>query len=352
MEINEELIFLPGDCFRIEHPDGFRIAQVIRTLQDGNLAVVLWILGPNAVQQGASNYYLPVILMEAGEEATVERPQSLASLVFMFNADSIEKFSSRYVYGMQNIFCIRQANEDEVTCEAAHFIQPSLQSLTHIINDSLNRISFELQRILSNRRQNQSVYSATNVPITAITWRYLLDYLCLPEVKKERSLQSVLSRSKDLSITQVKKKVICFILRVEDMGSIRKLISIFGISAVVGVRKRLPALIQRLQPNNNDILTARVAVQLLDVINIVDVTSNAALGPRNAKSKFAFNGNGYKGIDFIFVPELSSLRISVRYSCLVVQDALVKLNNLGISANIEPAIQRQRLTDEEIELFL
>ncbi len=121
------------------------------------------------------------------------------------------------------------------------------------------------------------------------------------------------------------------------MGLIRKVISISGISAVVGKRKHLPSLMQiRLQQNDNEIVTARVPVQLLDVINIVDITSNAALGPRNAKCKFAFNGNGYKGIDFIYTPEMSSLQISVGNSCLVVQDALVKLNNLGISANTEP----------------
>ncbi len=135
------------------------------------------------------------------------------------------------------------------------------------------------------------------------------------------------------------------------MNSLKRFISIFGITAVVGVRKRLPSLSQRLQPNSNEIVTGRVAIQLLDVINVVDVESNMELGPRRPNAAFCFHGNGYKGIDFIYMPDLSSLRISIRYKCFVVQDALVKINSLGVST-ILPQHQQGRLTDEEIELLL
>jgi hypothetical protein len=92
--------------------------------------------------------------------------------------------------------------------------------------------------------------------------------------------QSQLSRSKDLSITQVKKKIQTCIICIEDINSLKRFISIFGITAVVGLRKCLPSLSQRLQTNNNEIVTGRVAVQLLDVINVVDVESNMELGPQ------------------------------------------------------------------------
>jgi hypothetical protein len=171
-------------------------------------------------------------------------------------------------------------------------------------------------------------------------------YLGLPEFQKERCLQSVFSRSKDMSLTQVKRKIACHILRIEDLPSILKFISIFGICSVVGIRRRLHSLLERVQ-TSNDIVTSRVSVQLLDVLNIVDVESNTELDPQPKNYKFAFNGNGYKGIYFIFMPQLSSLRISVQYRCLLVKDALSKLNSLGISTANVPQQQGDRMTDEE-----
>jgi hypothetical protein len=342
MNNDDDLLLLPGDCFRIHHPDDLRIAQVLQTTQNGNIAVSLWSHDPDAAQVESWNYYHPVILKESGEEATMERPNSLASLVFVFPINKITTYSTRFVYGTSNIFCI--------SSPSSIFIRPSPQSLSYIINDAVNRISSELQRVLSNRRQNQSTYSASNIPITAITWRYLVEYLNIPEVSKDRPLQSVVSRAKDLSLTQVKKKITCHILRVEDQASIIQFIDIFGICSVVGIRKHLTSMVHRLDPNDA-VVSACVAVQLLDVINIVDIESNAELGPRLRNSTFSFNGNGYKGVDLIFMPDVSSLRVSVRYCSFIVQDALAKLHALGISTNIQPE-QRQRLTDEEIELLL
>ena len=138
------------------------------------------------------------------------------------------------------------------------------------------------------------------------------------------------------------------------MVAIMQFISIFGIASVVGVRKRLPCMEQRLrQSNNNDnlITTSRVGVQLLDVINIVNVQAYEILGPRPANGTFAFHGNGYKGIDLIYCSDLSSVRISVRYSCLTVSDALPFLNSFGVASN-EPEQHRRPFTDEEIELLL
>ncbi len=114
----------------------------------------------------------------------------------------------------------------------------------------------------------------------------------------------------------------------------------------------MPSLAQRLQPNNNDeVITGHVAIKLLDVINVVDVESDEELGPWSPNAGFSFHGNGYKGIDLIYLPELSSLQISIRYKCFIVQDALLKLNALGISTSL-PQQQQHRLTDEEIELLL
>ena len=92
-------------------------------------------------------------------------------------------------------------------------------------------------------------------------------------------------------------------------------------------------------------MTARGPVQLKDVLNLVYVASNA-LHP--LPRRFSFNAYGCKGIDFIYLPSQSCLRMSVRYSCFVVEDALEKLRDLGIAVPREGA----HLTDEELELLI
>jgi hypothetical protein len=147
MELDEDILFLPGDCFRIRHPQGFRVAQIRRVQQDGSLAVELFQHDPRGRDNSASNYYLPAVLISAEEEATMARPSSLASLVFVCHANRIENFSYHYVYGMQNVFCI---DDPSVSLTA-----PSVQSLTQIISDGVHQVSTELHRVLSNRRHQR-----------------------------------------------------------------------------------------------------------------------------------------------------------------------------------------------------
>jgi hypothetical protein len=126
--------------------------------------------------------------------------------------------------------------------------------------------------------------------------------------------------------------------------ALRGLIGIFGISAVVGIRKRPPSISKRLYSNNNNV-TARGPVQLKDVLNLVDVSRNAA---RPVNETFSFNARGRKGIDFVFLPDQNCLRLTVRYSQFVVEAALPKLHELGIALTTE----RRQLTDEELEVLL
>ncbi len=82
----------------------------------------------------------------------------------------------------------------------------------------------------------------------------------------------------DLSTTRVKSRTTCYILRVEEREALLRLIAIFGMSAIIGVRKKPPNLSKRL-PRTESKVTARGGVQMLDVVNLVDVMSNAA--PQN-----------------------------------------------------------------------
>jgi len=153
----------------------------------------LFQLDPRGTETTGWNYYLPPVLISADELATMTPPASLASLVFISPVETIRDFSFRYVYGMHNVFCTEM--------EPGGLIIPSLQSLSHIIRESLNRISCELQRVLSKRRQNQSSCSVTNLLISILCWKYLVDVLSLPLILKERPLTGTVSWSKDLSIT-------------------------------------------------------------------------------------------------------------------------------------------------------
>ncbi len=87
--------FLPGDCLRVDHPDG--LVQVIMTLQDGSKEVVLF--WPQ-YSISSSMELLLACHFHWREEATIKKPWSLALLVFICNVDSIEIYSSWYVYGI------------------------------------------------------------------------------------------------------------------------------------------------------------------------------------------------------------------------------------------------------------
>jgi hypothetical protein len=83
---------------------------------------------------------------------------------------SIENFSFRYVFGMRRVYCVRNLANAPV-------ISP--QSISRIILDVVGQISSELQRVMLNRRQNQSAFSVSNVPITTLMWRFWLIVLVL-----------------------------------------------------------------------------------------------------------------------------------------------------------------------------
>jgi hypothetical protein len=160
------------------------------------------------------------------------------------------------------------------------------------------------------------------------------------------TITSQVSRGKDRSITNVKKRVACMALRVETFPALMVLISIFGVTAAVGIRKKTPGFEGRLGPNDN-VLSERVGINKLDNINLVDVFSNTNRVQRPPNRGFKLNADGYQGIDFFFFPELCSIRICVRYTCFVAQDAEEKLLQLGIMDRTN----HRRMTDEELDLI-
>jgi hypothetical protein len=331
MEGNE-FIVLPGDCFRCEDtPAGVRVAQVIRVINDHSLAVYFWQQDPEQC------YYLPTVLCR-NEEGVMDKPTTLSSLVFVYFASDILSYSKIYTAGQTNIYCFKEV--------PIPLYSPTLQSISCLAAEGVGRLATELQKILCNKRQNQSSYSKSNVPANRIVWMYLKDYLGLDEAHLMTTVTSQVSRSKDLSIIKVKKRIPCVAIRVEIVHALRLLMSMAGDIAAVGIRKRIPGFDGRLGPNDN-ILCERIGIHLLDNINLVDVISNNDRPQRPRNGRFQLNANGYQGIDFFFFPELSCIRITVRYSCFVAKDAEEKLVQLGIIQRSN----RRRLTDAELDLL-
>jgi hypothetical protein len=220
------------------------------------------------------------------------------------------------------------------------------QSLTFIIFEGISRISMELQRVLSNRRDYQACFLSFNLQLSELPWRFIVDILQVEEHEavKVNTFSSLSGR--DLSTTRVKVRTPCKVLRLEDRDALLRLISLFGISSVVGLRKRPPRVCQLKQ--NDTSVSAREGALRSDKINLIDTTKNIIRPQR----KFKFNTEGRKGIDFIFFPEQSSLKITVRYASFVLNEALNKLWDLNITRRQVNNGQNRRLTDEELDELL
>jgi hypothetical protein len=71
-----------------------------------------------------------------------------------------------------------------------------------------------------------------------------------------------------------------------------------------------------------------------------------------AQRRFRLNAEGRKGVDFIFMPDQSYLRITVRYASYVLHESLDKLIDLNIKVMQGVHGRNQQLSDEELEQLL
>jgi hypothetical protein len=126
---------------------------------------------------------------------------SISSLAFVFNTNEISNFKVRFGFGMSSIYCTRN-----ILMALSH------QSVSHIIFDCITRISKELQRVLSNRRENQEVFSLFTLQISCLTWKYLVESLQVTEHEKKKVVTFSTMCNKDLSTVRVKCKRTCLIL--------------------------------------------------------------------------------------------------------------------------------------------
>ncbi len=112
--------------------------------------------------------------------------------------------------------------------------------------------------------------------------------------------------SLDMSLTHVMKRIVCKVMHIETFNTLSTLISIIGVTAAVGVRKKLLDLTESMRPDDN-IIFERVGIQRLENFNLVDVSSNDSRPRRLPNTRFRQNTDDYQGIDFFFFPELLTL---------------------------------------------
>jgi hypothetical protein len=324
--------FSPGEFVKWNLQSGDACIGRVLSVTQTTLSVSRWEILP--VADGVMEAYdLPPVLNDAREIHIIPIPL-ISSLVFVFKESEILSYDIHYVSGMQHIYCTSNHYD----------LRLNPQSLTSIIFCSLTKISLELQRVLSNRRENQEVFSSFTLEISNLTWQFIKGNLNVCVAERNKVFTHSVPSGKDLSTTRVKARNTCYLLRVDDRAAISQIVSMFGVSAVVGVRKKPPAVIKKLS-DRESYVSSRSGVQRLDVINLVDVSLNDNLPhPTNV----TFNARGRKGIDFIYCPKLSSLKMSIRYKQYVVIDAIDKLYDLGIALPRAAA----PLTDDELEAML
>jgi hypothetical protein len=124
-------------------------------------------------------------------EGVINKPTTVSSLVFLHHADDILSYSKWCTYGQTNVYCFRQLPN--------HLSHTTIQSISCIAGEGIGWLSTELNKILCNKRQNQTSYSVSNVLTTHLVWRYL----------RVTTTTSQISQGKGMSITNVKKRIAC-----------------------------------------------------------------------------------------------------------------------------------------------
>lgn len=326
--------FQPGEFVEVADSLGnsnLRIGR-ISGVHTNSVSVTWW--EEDVSVPGLDKLLLPKFLRPTSEGDVIPIPP-ISSIEFVFHQNMIAAFRVRYVHGMKNVFATAGLLQWYLTC----------QSISYIIFDCTSRISTALQRVLSNRRINQFSCLSTSVQCSHLAWKYLVEKLDSYVVANTKVCTLSTMRSNDLSMVKVKAKVPCQVIRLEGIDVMKRLIGVLGTSAVVGVRKALPTISKKLDNSDDGFVVARGGVQLKDVINLIDVSSNNL----PARQRFRWNANGRCGIDLVFFPTQCSLRISIRYRNFTVSRAIDKLRELGVGTVDN---QGDDLNDEELERLL
>jgi len=332
MVANARFCYQVCEFILVSLPNGSHRLGRIYGVSNDTLSVFWWAKDDTHVAD-CNSFWLPLRYSPTSEHDVIPLP-NIGSLVFVFNADEILNLKVRFVYGMKNLLCSRFDLQN-------HY---SFQSASYIVFDGVTRMSKELQSILSNRKAQRNVMTSAAVPLSRLCWDYLVYQFEIPVHCKEKVSTDATMRSNDLALTKVKCRIACDVIRVEEKQHVLKVIELFGVSAVVGVRKALPAIPKKLTAGEPQVC-CRGGVQQKDCINFVDVSDNVP----DQRRRFSLQVGRNRGIDFIYFPDQNYVKMCVRYRHFVVSDALVKLNELGI---VSSRVESTKISDEELERLL
>ena len=298
--------------------DRRRVGRVFRVLENGNVVVCYW--RKQSEEEGENDSFfsrsnqLPLILVATSMIFELPRPE--ISLAFVFHVENIINFKVRLVVGMEDVFCFRHEERGSEMI----FLPPtndkqSILSASYIVFDSITRVSSEMQKILCNMRQHQKNTANASLHILPVFWHYVTEKLKLPVIPRTIVRARSVPGGRDLSTIRVKSRMECFVIRFNNFTTLSSFISIFGVAAVVGARKRPPKVSQKLSKVVGSYATHRGGVQKLDLINLVDVEENSEIPP----PKFSMDDDGRQGVDLVFIPDLHNLTIRIRYQRFVNQ---------------------------------
>jgi len=222
---------------------------------EASISVSRWAVDGTAATR--RDFFIPPLIYDEHIVDVIPK-LALSSLIFVYHAEDFLSFKNRYVFGMQDVFCTR---------EPVNLRYPP-QSLSTIIFDGILWIVSELNCFLSNRRQSQDLFASFSGSSSVLIWDYLQKKLQIPVIQKGKTYTFSILTGRDLSVTKVKARYINHILRLETPGAIENLMSVFGLSSVAGVRKKLPLLSKKLCTGEG-IVTTRGGVYLLDDSHIM-----------------------------------------------------------------------------------
>jgi hypothetical protein len=328
--------FRPGEFIRYISSKGDVHIGCISSVSDYSVTVQQWIEDD---QHCLDQIFLPPFFVPSTEIDVIPMPR-LSSIIFMVHHIDIDSCKVRFAHGMQYVV------STETNYVQWHNVP---QSLSSILFHGISAIACELERIISNRRMKLECLSLFTVQACELTWRYVIEILQL----QEHQLTTVTTFSKlsgrDLSTTQVKIRTPCKAIRMEDNNALLRVVALFGVSLIVGIRKR-PPKVARLKQHDVKASSCE-GVLSTDAINLVDTTGNEIV-PQRA---FQFNAQGQRGTDFMFYPDYNKIKIAVRYSSYVLASVKPKLLALNILQPQQPNPGQQnhgRLTDNELQMLL
>jgi len=158
------------------------------SVDEASISVSHWAMDGEATTM--RDFFLPPLIYDEHIVNVIPKP-TLSSLIIVHHAEDFLSFKSRYVFGMQYVFCTR---------EPVNLRYPP-QSLSTIIFDGILWMLSELNHLLSNRRQSQDMFFHK---FFCLTLGLPAREVANPVVHKGKTYIFSVSMGRDLSVTKVK----------------------------------------------------------------------------------------------------------------------------------------------------